>query len=212
MIEQGTPEWHALRCGKVTASRVADIMRKTKTGVSAMRERYMGELIAERLTGVQAESFKSADMQWGNDTEAQAREAYAFYYRAELTEVAFVDHPTIKMTGASPDRLVGSDGLLEIKCPATHSHIATLLGAPIDPDYMKQIAWQMACTGRQWCDFVSYDPRMPEALRMHRERVERSDTAIYLIADAVKSFLAELDEKEAELRALAGEALSSAAE
>ena len=210
MIEQGSPEWHALRCGKATASRVADIMRKTKTGVSATRERYMGELIAERLTGVQAESFKSADMQWGNDTEAQAREAYAFYHRAQLESVAFVDHPTIGMSGASPDRLVGIDGLLEIKCPATHTHIATLLGAPVEPDYIKQMQWQMACTGRQWCDFVSFDPRMPEALRMKRIRIARSALMIVEIETAVVAFLSELDEKEAAVRNLLPAILSAA--
>ena len=211
-IEQGTAEWHALRCGKATASRIADIMRKTKTGVSAMRERYMGELIAERLTGQQADGFKSADMQWGNDCEAQARDAYAFYYNAKLEAVAFVDHPTVAMSGASPDRLVGSDGLLEIKCPATHTHIATLRGAPIEPDYIKQMMWQMACTNRAWCDFISFDPRLPESLRMHRTRVMRDPVMIVAMEDSVRVFLAAVAEGEAALRAIGGDALAQAAE
>jgi putative phage-type endonuclease len=169
IIEQGSPEWHAMRCGKVTASRVADVIRKTKTGVSASRERYMGELIAERLTGVVQDGFKSADMQWGNDTEDQARTAYSFMRDVDLVPIDFVDHPTIPMSGASPDRLVGSSasgpdvyGLVEIKCPATHTHIGTLISETIPTDYVTQMQWQLACTGRRWCDsFPSIQECLP---------------------------------------------------
>jgi len=200
-IEQGTPEWHALRAGKVTASRVADIVRRTKSGESKSRERYLGELVAERLTGTQEEGFKSADMKWGNETEPLARDAYAFYYGADLTAVPFVDHPTIPMSGASPDRLVNHDGLLEIKCPATHSHIATLLGAPIDPDYITQMQWQMAATRRQWCDFASFDPRLPEDMRLFVKRVPRDSARIAELETAVRKFLSEVDATIAELLA-----------
>lgn len=200
MIIQGTPEWHALRCGKATASRVADIMRKTKTGVSASRQRYLGELVAERLTGVPNVGFKSADMEWGNATEGAARNHYAFIWDAALIEVAFVDHPHIESSGASPDRLVGDDGLLEIKCPATHTHIETLLGAPIDPDYVKQMLWQMSCTGRKWCDFCSYDPRMPEEMRMFTKRVLWDDVAIGEMEREVEKFLAEVEDTIKRLR------------
>lgn len=201
-IEQGTPEWHALRCGKATASRIADIIRATKTGVSKSRERYLGELVAERLTGVQPTGFKSADMEWGNATEAEARSAYEFYKNATTTKVDFVDHPTIPMAGASPDSLVGDAGLLEIKCPASHTHIATLLGEPIDPDYMTQMQWQMSCTGRAWCDWVSYDPRMPEDMRLVTRRVERDSTKIIALESAVRKFLQEVDETVAKLTAM----------
>lgn len=194
MIAQGSPEWHALRVGKVTASRVADIMRKTKSGVSASRQRYLGELVAERLTGQPYIGFKSADMEWGNATEEAARDYYAFIRDAALAQVAFVDHPTISMAGASPDRLVGDDGLLEIKCPATHTHIETLFGAAIEPDYHKQMLWQMACTGRQWCDFVSYDPRLPANLSIHVRRVERDAAEIEAMEAAVMQFLREVDD------------------
>lgn len=195
MIEQGSPEWHALRCGKVTASRVADIMRKGKSGaVSLSRQRYLGELVAERLTGTPHAGFKSADMEWGNATEEQARDCYAFLRDAELTAVAFVDHPKIDMSGASPDRLVGTDGLIEIKCPATHTHIDTLLGAVIEPDYIKQMQWQMACTGRAWCDFCSFDPRLPEELRLHVKRVPRDASLISELEREVEAFLAEIDD------------------
>jgi putative phage-type endonuclease len=189
MIEQGTPEWHALRVGKATASRVADIIRKTKSGVSASRARYMGELVAERLTGRPTESFKSADMDWGHATEAEAREVYAFERDATLEAVAFVDHPTIPMAGASPDRLVSTDGLLEIKCPATHTHLATLLGASIESDYLTQMQWQMACTGRQWCDFVSYDPRLPGEMALFVKRVQRDEAVIRELEAEVSKFL-----------------------
>ena len=201
MIEQGSAEWRALRVGKVTASRVADIMRKGRSGaVSATRQRYLGELVAERLTGRPSEGFKSADMQWGNDTEAQARGAYAIYAGAIMAPVAFVDHPKIGMSGASPDHLVGDAGLVEIKCPATHTHIATLLGDPISPDYMTQMQWQMACTERAWCDWVSFDPRMPEDMQLHVQRVDRSDAHIKELEAAVVAFLAELDATVGKLR------------
>lgn len=199
MIEQGTPEWHALRVGKVTASRVADIMRTTDSGISASRQRYLGELVAERLTGVPTETYKSADMKWGSETEEQARRAYAIYTSAELEGVAFIDHPTIDMCGASPDRLVGADGLIEVKCPATHTHIATLLGAPIKRDYATQMLWQMACTGRRWCDFVSFDPRMPADMQLHVVRFERDDVRIAALETEVRKFLADLAETEAAL-------------
>jgi putative phage-type endonuclease len=192
-IEQGSPEWHALRCGKITASRVADIVRKTKTGISASRARYCGELVAERLTGTVASSFKSADMEWGSETEQQAREAYAFYGDDALHAVSFVEHPSIALAGASPDRLVGDVGLVEIKCPITSTHIQTLLGSPIDPDYAKQMQWQMACTGRAWCDFVSFDPRMPEDMRLHVVRIDRNDAYIATLEDDVRKFNAEVD-------------------
>lgn len=199
IIEQGSAAWHALRAGKVTASRVADIMRKVKSGPSASRQRYLGELVAERYSGSQSSGFKSADMAWGNETEPKARAAYEFIYNAQLTAVAFVDHPTISMSGASPDRLVGEDGLLEIKCPATHTHIEYLRGGEIDTDYLTQMQWQMASTGRKWCDWMSFDPRMPVDMQMVVRRVPRDPRRIVELETAVRQFLAEVDETMAEL-------------
>lgn len=204
-IEQGSPDWHAIRCGKVTASRVADIMRKTKSGISASRAKYMGQLAAERLTGVVAPTFKSAAMEWGTQMEEEAANAYAFYRSAELVKVAFVDHPVIHMTGASPDRLVGSDGLIEVKCPDTHTHIETLLSRSIDADYITQMQWQMECTGRKWCDFISYDPRMPEHLSMFVQRVPFDPARVADMRLEVRRFLVELDRMVAELQALDNE-------
>ncbi len=200
-IIQGSDEWLALRAGKVTASRVADIVRQVNGGKpSASRQRYLGEIVAERLTGAPTATFKSAEMQWGNDNEAQACDGYTFYHGGSLSQIAFVDHPRIAQSGASPDRLVDSAGLIEIKCPATHTHIDALLGAPIDPDYVKQIQWQLACTERQWCDFCSFDPRMPEDLRLFVTRVERDDALIRELETAVEIFLAEVDDTIKRLR------------
>lgn len=201
-IIQGTPEWHALRVGKVTASRVADVAAKTKTGWGASRSNYLAELIAERLTGEAAASFTNAAMQWGTDKEPEARAYYEFRSDAEVALVAFVDHPTIGMTGASPDGLVGDDGLIELKCPNTATHIETLLGDEIPAKYVTQMQWQMACTGRKWCDFASYDPRLPESMRLFVKRVNRDDTRIAELEKLVEAFLAELDGKVSALRSL----------
>jgi len=202
MIEQGTPEWHAMRCGKVTASRVADVMRSGRGGApSASRARYMGELVAERLTGVPYESFKSAEMQRGNEVEAEAVSAYAFICGAQCDRIAFVDHPTIEMAGASPDALIGDNGLAEFKCPASHTHIETLLSDKIDGDYVRQMQWQMACTGRQWCDFVSYDPRLPTDMALYVRRLQRDDAAIAAMEMAVSQFLFETSLMVADLKA-----------
>lgn len=199
-IAQGTDEWKAVRCGKVTASRVADVIAKTKTGWGASRANYMAELIAERLTGVPAEGFMSTAMQWGTATEPQARENYEFYSDVIVEEVGFVPHPRIAETGASPDGLVGSDGLVEIKCPNTATHIDTLLGAEIPAKYVTQMQWQMACTGRAWCDFVSFDPRMPAEMQIHMRRVRRDDVMISVLEKDVSEFLAELSDKVSRLR------------
>jgi putative phage-type endonuclease len=194
MIEQGTPEWFAQRLGKVTASRVADIMAKTKTGVSASRGNYLAQLVAERLTGQSADTFKSGAMQHGTETEPQARMVYEAETGQIVTEVAMINHPTIEMSGASPDGFVGTDGLVEIKCPNTSTHIATLLADKAPSGYMAQMQWQMACTGRAWCDFVSFDPRMPDDMQLFIKRVPRDEVLIAEYEAEVIKFLAEVQE------------------
>lgn len=201
-IVQGSAEWHALRCGRVTASRVADVIAKTKTGFSTSRANYAAELIAERLTGVPAEGFSNAAMQWGKDIEPMARDAYAFMTGEEIMEVPFVIHPTIGDAGASPDGLVGSDGLVEIKCPNTATHIDTLIGKSVPGKYMTQMQWQLACTGRAYCDFVSFDPRLPESMRLFCQRVHRDDALIADLEREVVIFLNEVRGKVAELKRL----------
>lgn len=185
----------AERCGKVTASRVADVIAKTKSGWGASRGNYMAELIAERLTGVKAEGYTNAAMQHGIDTEPQARMAYEFACDAEVNEVGFIAHRFIPMTGASPDGIVGNDGLVEIKCPGTATHIETLLTGVIPEKYITQMSWQMACTERTWCDFVSFDPRLPEALRIYTRRITRDDSLTISLEKDVQKFLIELEEK-----------------
>ena len=204
MIEQGTPEWFAQRLGKVTASRVADVIAKTKTGYSTSRENYMAQLVCERLTGTVAESFTNAAMQWGTDNEPLARAAYEAYADVLVDEVAMITHPRIEQAGASPDGLVGDDGLVEIKCPNTATHIDTLLTQTVPGKYVTQMQWQMACTGRQWCDFVSFDPRMPKELQLFIKRVNRDDEQIAMLEKEVLSFLEELDEKVNKLNDLKG--------
>lgn len=194
-MEQRSDEWFKARLGKVTASRVSDLMARTKTGYSTSRANYMAELICERLTGQPAERFSNAAMQWGTDNEPHAKASYAFMHDAAVEDVGFVLHPSIVDFGASPDGLVGTDGLIEIKCPNTATHIETLLGDSIDGKYITQMQVQMACTGRQWCDFVSFDPRLPIDMQLFVKRVERDNARIAEIEAEVSTFLGEIAKK-----------------
>ena len=195
MIEQGTDEWFAARIGKVTASRVADVIAKTKTGYSSSRDNYMAQLICERLTNQKADGFTNAAMQHGTETEPLARAAYEALHDVLVDEVGFVPHPKILMAGASPDGLVGDNGLLEIKCPNTATHIETLLSQTVPGKYNTQMQFQMACTDREWCDFVSFDNRLPEELQLFVKRVPRDNVFIRLIEGEIVQFIAELDDK-----------------
>lgn len=200
-IEQGSEAWMACRRGKVTASRVADVIKKTKSGYSTSRKNYAAQLLCERLTGRTAESFTNAAMQWGVEKEPEARTAYEFMKDVTVKLVSFVDHPSIAMSGASPDGLVGEDGLAEFKCPNTATHLDVLMSGEIDPDYLTQIQWQLACTGRKWCDFVSFDPRLPPHLQLFIKRVDRDQRTIIELETEVSSFLRELDAQIARLPA-----------
>ena len=191
---QGSPEWLAARCGKITASRIADMMARTKNGYGASRANYLAQLVAERLTGKPTESYTNAAMQWGTDTEPQARAAYEFHSGQSVVEVSFIEHPSISMAGASPDGLIGDDGLIEIKCPLTATHIEYLLSGNVPGKYEKQMQFQMACTGRKWCDFFCFDPRLSERLRMFTARLKRDDAMIQQIEQEVIAFQAELAE------------------
>jgi len=192
-MDQRTNEWFQIRCGKVTASRVADVMAKTKTGYSASRDSYMAQLAVERITGKPQESFTNAAMQWGTDQEPFARATYEIKTGLMVEEIGFVAHPEIENAGASPDGLVGKDGLIEIKCPDTKTLIDQLLNKTIPDKYFKQMQWQMDCTDRKWCDYVVFDPRMPEGLQMIIKRVERDHIFIKEMRAEVKKFLNELE-------------------
>lgn len=199
---QGSEEWLSIRVGKVTASRVSDVIAKTKTGYGASRANYMAELLCERLTGAPAEKFTNAAMQWGTATEDEARAAYEFHTGVVVETVGFVPHPRIAEAGASPDGFVGSDGLVEIKCPNSATHIETLLGQAIPAKYVTQMMFQMACTGRQFCDFVSYDPRLPDDMRLFVQRLDRDDEKIAGMEREIEAFLTELEDKQRKLLAL----------
>ena len=194
-MEQGSTEWFAARLGKVTASRVADVIAKTKTGYSTSRENYMAQLVCERMTGTQGESYSNAAMQWGTDQEPLARAAYEAAKDVLVDEVGFIVHPTIIAAGASPDGLVGDDGLIEIKCPNTATHIDTLLSEKVPSKYNTQMQWQMVCTGRKWCDFVSFDPRMPEGLQLFIQRVDFDEQYVKMLEAEITEFLGELETK-----------------
>lgn len=193
-VEQGTDEWRLARLGKVGASMVADVTARTKTGWGASRANVAARLVAERLTGTLTDGFTNDAMRWGTEKEPEAREFYSFVHGVKVQEVGLVLHPHIDMTHASPDGLIGDHGLVEIKCPNTSTHIATLLSQPPAPQYIKQMQWQMACTGRQWVDWVSYDPRMPAEMQMFVARVERDPVMISELERQVSEFLAEVDE------------------
>ena len=194
-VEQRSEEWFASRLGKVTASKVADVMAKTKTGYGATRETYMTQLVCERLSGQKAESFTNAAIQHGIDTEPLARSAYEAYADVMVEEVGFVKHPRIEMAGASPDGYVGLFGAIEIKAPQTNTHIDTLLTEVIPTKYYAQMQFQMACAQRQWCDFVSFDPRIRQDLQLFVKRVEFDASYVAMLEEEVIKFLKEVDEK-----------------
>jgi len=190
-MEQRTEEWFSARLGKVTASRVADVLAKIKSGESASRKNYKMELVVQRLTGKAGESFTNAAMEWGTEQEPFARMAYEAHTSTFVKEEGFVDHPTIEGFGCSPDGIVG-DGLIEIKCPNTANHIETVLENKAPSKYIPQMQCQMACTGAKWCDFVSFDPRVPEDLQLFVVRVERDQEYIDSMEVEVKQFLSEV--------------------
>lgn len=204
-MEQGTTEWFEARLGKVTASRVVDVVAMTKSGYSASRANYMAQLVVERITGKVEESYSNAAMAWGTEHEPMARAEYEILRGVMVNEIGFVPHPTIENSGASPDGLVNDKGLIEIKCPNTATHIETLLTREIPKKYICQMFWQMACTGREWCDFVSYDPRMPDHLKLCVINVPRNEELIGELETEIAKFLKEVDLKVENLINLTGQ-------
>ena len=191
-IAQGTPEWHQMRLGKVTASRVADILAKTKTGPSASRQNYLIELAIQRTTGIIQESYSNSAMEWGTQTEPQARVAYEVNTNNFVDQVAFIDHPSIKWFGCSPDGLVSDRGLLEIKCPNSATHWEYFKSKKPPQKYFIQMQAQIAVTNKDWCDFVSFDPRMPDRSQLLIVRVDRDDAFIAEMEAEIKKFLEEV--------------------
>lgn len=201
-IEQRSDEWFKIRLGKVTASRISDVMAKTKSGYSASRQNYMAQLICERLTETPAESYINAAMQRGTELEPVAREMYILnQFDVSVKEVGFIPHPTIENAGASPDGLVNDDGLIEIKCPNTWTHIEFMQSLKPKQEYILQMQWQMMCTGRKWCDFVSYDDRLPDNLSYKCVRINYDENLAQEIEAEVIKFLQELDERIKQIEA-----------
>jgi putative phage-type endonuclease len=200
MIEQRTEEWFQQRLGKVTASRISDVIAKTKTGVSTSRQNYLVQLVSERLTGKKGDSFVNQAMLDGIERESAARALYMRTRKVSVTEVGFFDHPTIAMSGASPDGAVNSEeegkyaGLIEIKCPIETTHTNTLMSKSVPSKYIPQMQWQLACTGAKWVDFVSYNPNFPEELQLFVARVDRDDTYIGELEAEVIKFLDEVEQ------------------
>jgi putative phage-type endonuclease len=195
-MEQGSPEWFAERVGKVTASRISDVMAKLKSGAEAAgRSNYRAELVLERLTGVKQDSYTSAAMQRGIDLEPIARAAYEVTTGRWVDEVGFVPHPEIEGSGASPDGLVDGDGMAEIKCPNSATHLEYILTGKIPAHYQLQMQWQMACTGRKWVDFISFDDRFPEENQLLVIRLQRDDKQIAEIHAEVVALLGEVEQK-----------------
>ena len=192
-LTQGTQDWLDIRLGRVTASRIADVIAKTKSGYSTSRKNYMDELVKERF-GVRPEPFTNAAMQWGTEQEPFARMEYEAKSGNLVLEVGFVHHPTIEMAGASPDGIIGK-GLLEIKCPNTSTHFDYLIADEVPAKYIPQLAWQLSCTGCYWVDFVSYDSRAPEGLQYFCKRYKRDDEYIAMLESEVVSFLNEVNER-----------------
>ena len=202
--------WTQARLGKVTASNIWKVLKRTQKGHSAEWTNYKLELICERLTGMRQDVFLNAAMQWGSETEPQAIRAYCERdsQNVYVPPQPFIDHPTIVNSGASPDgyvqgkepvelshgvKMLPFRGLVEAKCPLTRTHIETMLGGEIADKYIQQMQWQLACTGGEWCDFISYDPRLPQELRLFVKRVPRDPEMIASMEETVREFLAELE-------------------
>lgn len=201
-VTQGSEAWHLMRLGKITASRINDVVAAIKTGEAATRADYRIELVCERLTGKPTEGFTNSHMERGTELEPFARSAYEIAKATFVDQVAFVDHPRLKNTGASPDGLVGDEGLIEIKCLAVKNHIKILVDKKAPSKYMNQMQWQMACTKRLWVDFVSYCPELPENMQLFVKRVDRDNGIIAELESKVLEFDEEVEAVIQQLKSL----------
>ena len=192
-LEQGTDEWKIARLGYVSASNLDAVMARGKSGEAITRKKYKVRLAAERLTGEITESYSNSAMEWGVVNEEKAAMAYEVSKDTLLDRTGFWKHPTIPWLGCSPDRLVGSDGLVEIKCPDSSTHVDYWLAKQIPTEYVKQVQGQIWVMDREWCDFVSYDPRMPEKNRLLVVRAYRDETLIKQMQEEVEKFLNEVE-------------------
>ena len=201
MSIQGSPEWLSERAGKVTASMISAVLAKPET--AGYRD-YQAQLVAEILTGKpQGSDYTNAHMAFGTEMEPLARSAYEAETGFSVDEVGFCQHPTIERAGASPDGLVGDSGLVEIKCPKVATHLAYLIAGVVPVGYRNQMMWQMACTGRDWCDFASFRPDLPEHLQLFIVRFKRYPERITQLETAVVAFLDSVDKMINQLKKVA---------
>ena len=199
MLQQGTDEWRQARCGSVGASDAPRVVRRTKTGYSADRESLMAAKVLERLTGQPVEIFKTQAMLQGTEREPEARMLYELLKGVEVEQVGIVPHPSIKGSHASPDGLVTEIGLVEIKCPQPAAHMDTLMGETISEAHVVQMHWQMACSGSQWCDYVSFNPNFPPAMQVWIRRIYRDAKFIAELEREIAQFIKEIDRKVEQL-------------
>jgi putative phage-type endonuclease len=202
LCEQGTAQWLEARHGKITASRIKDVLDHIKTGEGAKRRNYRIEQMAERLSGRSEDHYTSPEMMWGTEMEPYARAAYEVESGNMVDQVGFVLHPTFDFAGASPDGLIGQHGCFEAKCPKTTTHLKWMMAGIVPEEHQDQCLWVMRCAGREWCDFVSYDPRLPKGLKLFTQRLMRDEERIQKIEAAVIAFNDEIEAALAPLRAL----------
>lgn len=201
-MEQRSDEWFAARLGKATASNFRKILATVKSGEAADRRNYRAQLVIERLTGQRQDGFSNAAMQWGTEQEPFARIAYMAERGVDVPEVGFIAHEKL-LAGCSPDGVIEETGLVEIKCPVSATHIETLKAQQMPIEHIPQVQGQLWITGREWCDFISYDPRMPEKLQMFIQRIQRDEQYIKVLAGEVEKFLNEVAAEVAALEKIA---------
>lgn len=202
-VEQGSSAWHEARCGSIGATAINDIMSSGKgSSESAGRKNYRAAKVCEILTKCTSENYVNAAMQRGTDLEPMARDVYSFVKGVNVDQVGLIMHPYIDKSHASPDGLVGDDGMIEIKVPSPANHIEYLLAGVVPSIYVKQLQWQMACSGRLWNDFVSYGPELPEELQVFIVRMDRDNTMIAEMERAVVDFQKSIDKMIADLKAI----------
>ena len=192
-IPQNSDEWLKARLGKITASKVAEVLAMTRNGPSERRSKYMWQLVSERLTGDFTRTYTNDAMLWGIENEPLAREFYEAMNDVSVEQVGLYVHPRFDFAAASPDGLVGDDGLLEIKCLTSVNHFKAIYDNEPPKDYLPQVHWQMACTGRAWCDLTLFDPRVPLKMQLKVFRIERDDAEVTRLEEAVEAFNQEIE-------------------
>ena len=191
---QATPEWFQQRIGKLTASNMAAAMSYLKNGKeSTERAKLKMHLVAERLTDIIAPHYVTEAMAWGIATETEAKECAAKLIGLDIKQCGFFDHPEIDNFGATPDGLLDDDGLIEIKCPTTVTHLSWLLENKVPEQHKAQMAAQLLCTGRRYCKFMSYDPRVPKRPILYKHYAP-SQAELGEVRRAAVLFLAEVEE------------------